>query len=743
MVKVTVSGAGPQAMCPDSGLYNARLRRRRPAGSAGSGARNVALPSAASIARNARSARLSRRRGCNAARTWPVRVVTRTAPVEVSVRNRKVIMSTTRTSLGRAGSGLVVMVRDSACVLGANSGRLGWIDVRQAARTSSGVTNNRKGRTPTTPPFRRRLTILLSVAAVSLLSLILTSTLLSGQGLSVEEVPLSKALSLVEDGHVTEAVIDGGADTVTLTLDPDAAVDVDADQVVASFPLGYADDLTTVLLEAKVDVGAETTGSSLGRELTLRVLPIVLILVVLIWAVRSATPSGALRAKTKGPLVPGEVPAVNFDDVAGADEAVAELREMVDFLKNPAKFETVGATRPRGALLVGPPGTGKTLLARAVAGEAGVPFFPLAGSDFVETFVGMGARRVRDLFAQARKAERAIIFIDEIDAVGRARANGPTHGGEGERENTLISLLNEMDGFIGSHVIVLAATNRADTLDPALTRPGRLDRQIQVPNPDRAGRTKILQVHAKSRPIADDVDFVLLARQTPGMSGADLAQIVNEAAMEAARREQQFVDAACFQAAVATVAMGRARESALVTEHDRKVTAWHEAGHTLAAALLPDADDPVSVTIIPRGPAGGVTWMSGSDDLFLTRRKALAKLVVSLAGRAAEEYLLDGEYTQGASGDLEAATRLATAMVTQYAMTDFGYTQVDGETLRIGGQVAAQAHEHIEKLLRDAHAKATDLVRENSDLLDALAHALLAEETLSAERVKQIVAAHP
>lgn len=547
-------------------------------------------------------------------------------------------------------------------------------------------------------------------------------------------VALTEAVAVIEAGDVDAAVLVDARASVDLEL-------ADGTTVRATYPQEWADELTALLLDADVEVTTETGRAGAGEQLLGRVLVVVLVLGLLLLLLRTARGGGAgLGGARRRALTQGEVPQVTFADVAGADEAVDQLREMVQFLREPERFEAVGARRPRGALLVGPPGTGKTLLARAVAGEAEVPFFPLAGSDFVETYVGVGARRVRDLFAQARKAERAIIFIDEIDAVGRARSSAQHNAADGERENTLISLLNEMDGFVGTHVIVLAATNRPDTLDPALTRPGRLDRQVQVPNPDRRGRTLILEVHAAGRPVGPDVDLVQIARQTPGMSGADLAQVVNEACMEAARRGADVVDAACFQAAVATVAMGRARTSALVTEHDRRITAWHEAGHTLAAALLPDADDPVSVTIVPRGPAGGVTWMSGNDDVFLPRAKARAQLVVALAGRAAEERLLGGEHTQGASGDLQSATRLATDMVTRYGMTGFGYAQVDAETMRLGGQVAARAHAEVDALLREAHRAAADLLEAHHPLLEAVAAALLVEETLSVGRVRQIVA---
>jgi cell division protease FtsH len=573
---------------------------------------------------------------------------------------------------------------------------------------------------------------------VAMLLLAGTAAVVAGTHATATEPPrtvsLTTALTTIEDGRVRSASLDDAASEVTLVLR-------DGVTTRAAFPAAYADEMTDALVDADVALDTTAGGPGAGEVVAQRVVPVLLVLALLVVLVKVLNPDVARSGKKKA-LTSGEIPDVTFADVAGADEAVDQLREMVQFLREPERFEAVGATRPRGALLVGPPGTGKTLLARAVAGEADVPFFALAGSDFVETYVGVGARRVRDLFAQARKAERAIIFIDEIDAVGRARSGKAGSGSDGERENTLISLLNEMDGFAGSQIIVLAATNRADILDAALTRPGRLDREVHVPNPDRRGRSLILEVHGRSRPLAGDVDLVQVARQTPGMSGADLAQVVNEACMEAARRGQPLVDAACFQAAVATVAMGRARTSALVTDHDRRITAWHEAGHTLAAALLPDADDPVSVTIVPRGPAGGVTWMSGSDDIFLPRKKALAQLVVAMAGRAAEERLLDGEYTQGASGDLQSATSLATSMVTQYGMTGFGYAQIDADTMRVGGEVAARAHAHVDELLHDAHRDATALLAEHAALLEALATALLLDETLSGSQVFAIVAEH-
>ena len=452
--------------------------------------------------------------------------------------------------------------------------------------------------------------------------------------------------------------------------------------------------------------------------------------------VSSMTTGGSgsrLRGHKKAPAVePATVPETRFSDVAGCDEAKAELLELVMFLKEPERFTRTGATAPKGALLTGPPGTGKTLLARAVAGESGVPMFTAAGSDFVEKYVGVGAQRIRALFAAARKHERAIIFIDEVDAVARRR------GGDGEiahieSETTLIALLSEMDGFHTSNVIVIAATNRADMLDPAITRPGRLDRKVEVPNPDRRGREQILAVHTIGKPIADGVDFTALARRTPGFSGAQLGALVNEACVDAVRRDLAEVTAECFEHAVATIAMGRARTSALVTDHDREVTAWHESGHTVAAYLQEQADDPVQVTIIPRGPAGGVTWMSGNDDQFLPRRKAHAQLVTALAGRAAEEILLDGEFTQGAAGDLQSATELATSMATRYGMTRLGY-----QVRRKGSGPAQDVSDVVEELLGEAHTAATKLLGDHRAFLGAVAAELLAEETLALADVHQI-----
>lgn len=434
-----------------------------------------------------------------------------------------------------------------------------------------------------------------------------------------------------------------------------------------------------------------------------------------------------------------EIPVTRFSDIAGCDEAIDEMTEMVMFLKEPEQFTRVGAKPARGALLVGPPGTGKTLLARAVAGEAGVPFYAVAGSDFVEMYVGVGAKRVRELFDKARShPEGAIIFIDEIDAIGRKRSSGDASAANTEAEGTLNALLVEMDGFAQSNIIVLGATNRDDILDAALTRPGRLDRKVQVPLPDRAGRERILQVHARNKPLDASVDLNLMARRTPGMSGAELAQLVNEACMTAAREGREEVNALDFDHAIATVAMGKARHSAIVTPHDRAVTAWHEGGHTVAAMVIPEADEPVSVSIIPRGPAGGVTWMAQGDDLFLTRRRAFARLVVAMGGRAAEEIYLDGEFTSGPHGDLSAATQTAMAMVTKYGMTDAGLMIKSDGLLSTGSRVTDETIVAVEALLAEALETAREVLNAHRDLLQKVVDALLENDTLTQAQLIEI-----
>jgi cell division protease FtsH len=427
-----------------------------------------------------------------------------------------------------------------------------------------------------------------------------------------------------------------------------------------------------------------------------------------------------------------------FAGIAGCREAVDDLREIVSFLSDPGRFERVGAVPPRGALLVGPPGTGKTLLARAVAAESGVPFLSANGSDFVEMYVGVGAKRIRELYQEARSHERAIVFIDEIDAIARRRSFGsPGDTGSGglvEHENTLIALLTELDGFTKNQVITIAATNRPDVLDPAVVRPGRLERRIEVPSPDRTGREEILRVHAARRPLGDDVDLSAVAARTPGLSGADLARVCNEAALVAVRLGRARLDASCFDEAVELVALGRARVSREVSARDRRITAWHEAGHAVAALLLDDVADPVAVSVVPRGDAGGVTWMEGSDEQYMTRDQAVSRLVVLLAGRVAEEMLLGGGCTQGASSDLEKATELAELMVTRLGMTGHGIA-----VLRAG---TSESRRVVDGLLNDALLRTRALLARNRGLLEAVASELTVAARLDRNDLRRLAAGH-
>jgi cell division protease FtsH len=434
------------------------------------------------------------------------------------------------------------------------------------------------------------------------------------------------------------------------------------------------------------------------------------------------------------------VPDTRFDDVAGCDEAITELREIALFINEPERFDRLGATMPKGALLVGPPGTGKTLLARALAGECGIPFYAASASEFVEMYVGVGAKRVRDLFEKARKHERAIVFIDEIDAIGGHRGDGAATAHSEDRK-TLNQLLTEMDGFHqGGNVFVIGATNLENSLDAALKRSGRFDKKVQVPLPDVAGRRAILDVHARGKTIEPGVDFDHVARRTPGMSGADLAQIVNEACIQGAREGAVLVTQEHFDHAIETVAMGPARTSAVVTDHDRTMTAWHEGGHTVAMLALPDHRDARSVSIVPRGRAGGVTWSDQGDDAYLTRRQAFARLVVAMAGRAAEEMYLDGEFTSGPSGDLEAATDVALAMVTRYGMTGTGLMVKSDRLLSTGSQVTVDTVKAVEDLLGEALDHARQTLAAHSDLLDAVVAELLDKETLRADALQRLKA---
>lgn len=440
-----------------------------------------------------------------------------------------------------------------------------------------------------------------------------------------------------------------------------------------------------------------------------------------------------------------------FTDVAGADEEKEELTELVAFLKNPKKFTEMGAKIPRGVLLIGPPGTGKTLLARAVAGEANVPFYSISGSEFVEMFVGVGAGRVRDMFKKAKENAPCIIFIDEIDAVGRQRGTG-VGGGHDEREQTLNQLLVEMDGFEGNEgVIILAATNRADVLDPALLRPGRFDRQIRVSNPDKRARSQILKVHARNKHFAPDVDFDNIAQRTPGFSGAELANVLNEAALLAVRSGHQMITLSDVDEAIDRVIGGPAKKSRKYTEHERKLVAYHETGHAIIGLTLEDANQVQKVTIVPRGDAGGYNLMTPREETyFSTKKQLLATITGYMGGRTAEEIFF-GDVSSGAHNDIEQATRIARMMVTELGMSELGPIKYDSGDNAVflgrdysqlsnthSGQIAFEIDQQVRKIIETAHAQATEIINNNKDKMDIIANALLEHETLNHEQIQSL-----
>ena len=481
----------------------------------------------------------------------------------------------------------------------------------------------------------------------------------------------------------------------------------------------------------------------------------IIILVVLFFFIMQQTQGGGGRVmnfgKSRAKLMGEGNVKVSFKDVAGAEEAKQELEEVVEFLKDPGKFTTIGAKIQKGVLLAGPPGTGKTLLAKAVAGEAGVPFFTISGSDFVEMFVGVGASRVRDLFTQAKKNAPCIIFIDEIDAVGRQRGAG-LGGGHDEREQTLNQLLVEMDGFGANEgIITIAATNRPDILDPALLRPGRFDRQVIVGRPDLRGREAILKVHSRNKPLADDVDLKIIAKKTPGFTGADLSNLLNEAALLAARLNKKVITMAEVEEASEKVSMGPERRSHIVSDKDRKLTAYHESGHAIVAHLLPHADPVHKVTIIPRGAAGGYTMMLPTEEQnYKTKSQLLADIRVALGGRIAEALILD-EISTGASGDLQSVTNTARAMVTRWGMSDelgpivFGEQQEQiflgknlGHERNYSEEIAAKIDSEIHRIVEEAYKDVTKLLSDNEKFLHDMANALLEEETIDAKAVDNL-----
>ena len=535
----------------------------------------------------------------------------------------------------------------------------------------------------------------------------------------------------------------------------------DATRVEASYIVGQETQVIDLLKAHQPpqlwDVKVPRTSALMSFIMTIG--PIILIVLVFLFFMNRMQGGGGRVmqfGRSKAKLMAKDTPKTTFADVAGVDEAVEELQEIKEFLAEPAKFQAIGAKIPKGVLLYGPPGTGKTLLARAVAGEANVPFYSISGSDFVEMFVGVGAARVRDLFTQAKANAPAIVFVDEIDAVGRHRGAG-MGGGHDEREQTLNQLLVEMDGFeANGSVILIAATNRPDILDPALLRPGRFDRQIAVERPDLKGRQQILEVHAKGKPLEEYIDLLTLARRTPGFTGADLANVLNEAALLTARAGKQLIDKESLDEAIDRVMAGPQKRSRLMNEHERKVTAYHEGGHALVAHALPNTDPVHKVTILPRGRALGYTMVLPEDDRYsTTRNEMLDQLAYALGGRAAEEMVFH-DPTTGASNDIEKATALARAMVTQYGMTerlgaiklgtsagepfmgrDYGHQRDYSE------DVAAVVDEEVRALIERAHQEAWGILTQYRDVLDALVVALLDRETLDKEEIAEIFAAVP
>ncbi|MGE9807337.1 MULTISPECIES: ATP-dependent zinc metalloprotease FtsH [unclassified Janibacter] len=571
-------------------------------------------------------------------------------------------------------------------------------------------------------------------------------------------VDTSAAEQLIEDGKVEKA---------HFTSDNVLELDLKEGQTYSSGPIQKAEKVRTEYVDARAEslvtlVNDKVPGKyddtiehpSLLGNLALSILPL-LLLVGLFWFLMSQMQGGGNRVmqfgKSKAKLATKDTPKVTFADVAGAQEAVEELEEIKEFLAEPAKFLAVGAKIPKGVLLYGPPGTGKTLLARAVAGEAGVPFYSISGSDFVEMFVGVGASRVRDLFEQAKANAPAIVFVDEIDAVGRHRGAG-LGGGHDEREQTLNQLLVEMDGFdVKTNVILIAATNRPDILDPALLRPGRFDRQIAVEAPDMIGRHRILEVHSAGKPMAPDVDLLAVARRTPGFTGADLANVLNEAALLTARSDKQFIDDATLDEAIDRVMAGPQKRTRIMSAKERKITAYHEGGHALVAAAMNHTDPVTKVTILPRGRALGYTMVMPLDDKYsTTRNEILDQLAYALGGRVAEEIIFH-DPTTGAANDIEKATSMARKMVTEYGMSErvgaikLGQSQGEvflgrdmGHERDYSEKVAGVVDEEVRRLIEAAHDEAWHALNDNRDILDNLVLALLEHETLNAKEIAEI-----
>lgn len=572
-----------------------------------------------------------------------------------------------------------------------------------------------------------------------------------------QELTYGEFINSLENGDVTE-----------IDIQPNRSVY----NVVGQLD-GYSEDeyfVTNIPLESSVmetidQVAAETDTAVNVLEapetsgwvtFLTTIIPFVIIFILFFFLLNQAQGGGGGRVmnfgKSKAKLYTEEKKKVRFKDVAGADEEKQELVEVVDFLKDPRKFTDVGARIPKGILLVGPPGTGKTLLARAAAGEAGVPFFSISGSDFVEMFVGVGASRVRDLFENAKKNAPCIIFIDEIDAVGRQRGAG-LGGGHDEREQTLNQLLVEMDGFAGNEgIIMIAATNRPDILDPALLRPGRFDRQITVDRPDVTGREAVLKVHARNKPLADNIDLKAISQRTPGFSGADLENLLNEAALVAARRDKKMIDMSDIDEATDRVIAGPAKKSRVISQKERKIVAFHESGHTVIGVVLDEADMVHKVTIVPRGQAGGYAVMLPREDrYFMTRPELLDKITGLLGGRVAEDIIF-GEASTGASNDFQRATGIARRMVTEFGMSEklgtlqFGQSQGQvflgrdfNSEQNYSDRIAYEIDIEIQSIIKECYERAKTILTENRDKLELIAETLLEVETLDAGQIKHLV----
>ncbi|MFM8586474.1 MAG: ATP-dependent zinc metalloprotease FtsH [Gammaproteobacteria bacterium] len=577
-------------------------------------------------------------------------------------------------------------------------------------------------------------------------------------------VPRSAPVSEVSYSSFLEEVRNGRIDSVVLQGDTISGVRKDKSTFELYNPETDNTALIGSLAKANVSIiGRAPKQPNFLSQLVLQLAPALLLILVFVWMLRQMQGGSGGRGamsfgKSRARLLSEDQVAVTFADVAGVEEAKQDVGEIVDFLKDPSKFQKLGGKIPRGVLMVGSPGTGKTLLARAIAGEAKVPFFTISGSDFVEMFVGVGASRVRDMFEQAKKHAPCIIFIDEIDAVGRHRGAG-LGGGHDEREQTLNQLLVEMDGFEGSEgIIVIAATNRPDVLDPALLRPGRFDRQVVVPLPDVRGREQILKVHMRKVPIADDVKPSLIARGTPGFSGADLANLVNEAALFAARANRRVVGMDEFERAKDKIMMGAERRSMVMTEQEKRMTAYHEAGHAIVGITVPEHDPVYKVTIIPRGRALGVTQFLPEQDRYsMSKRRIESGIATLFGGRIAEELIFGADsVTTGASNDIERATDLARNMVTKWGLSDklgpLTYSEESGEvflgrsvtqTKQVSDETAHAIDQEVRRVIQNNYEKARDILTTNLDKLHAMAEALVKFETIDESQIKDIMAGRP